>query len=252
MIILLSPAKKLDFSKGDFTNYTKPQLWSFGIKLIQKLKTLNQFEIKKLMKLSDRLSELNYKRYQNFQLEHNLENSKQAIFAFKGDTYMGMDVPKLAEDDILWLQENLIILSGLYGTLHPLDLIQPYRLEMGTNLTNNSGKNLYIFWSEKITNYLNSKLKPQDFILNLASKEYSSVIDFKKIHSRVINVDFKETRKDNSLKIISIYAKRARGLMTKFCAENRCQTTQDIMKFDLEGYVFRVDLSSSTNLVFVR
>lgn len=248
MIIIISPAKKLDFENAapvaEFTNLrhlSKAQL------LINALKKCSPSEISKMMKLSGNLTELNIKRYKSFKTPLTLKNAKQAIFAFKGDTYVGLDPDSMKSSDIKFAQKHLRILSGLYGIISPLDLIAPYRLEMGTKFTPANSKNLYQFWSDDIT----SELEKEKFIVNLASKEYFSVINTKKLSAEIITPTFKEN-KNGELKIISFLAKKARGMMSRYIIENKIKDPIDLQQFNAGGYKFNPNLSSFNVPVFTR
>jgi len=252
MLIILSPAKKLDFETPATTkNFTLLSELDKSKALIKELRTYKPKKISKLMKLSDSLTELNIKRYKNFSPPFSLENAKQAMFAFKGDTYVGLDAETMSKADINYAQKHLKILSGLYGLVNPLDLIQPYRLEMGTKLAYQENKNLYDFWSETITNQLNTLLKKEKTLINLASKEYFSVIDFNNIDAQVIAPVFKE-KKGEEFKIVSFYAKKARGMMSRFIIDNRIKDIKDLKKFDVDGYAYNKKLSTELEPVFTR
>ena len=248
MLALISPAKTLDFSKID-GDFTKPQMLDNSFKLIENLKNKSILEIQKLMKISEKLSILNYDRYQNFSKDFTSENSKAAIFAFKGDVYTGLNIESFDNEDIDFAKNSVRILSGLYGILKPLDLIQPYRLEMGTKLQVDNFKNLYQFWGDKISQEIN-KIE-SDFIINLASNEYFKAIDKKTLKAKIINMIFKET-KNGEFKIIGIHAKKARGRMINFIVKNRINNPQDLQQFNLDGYNFKPELSDETNLVWIR
>ena len=254
MKVLLSPAKRLDESK--YTNnfdFTIPELLNKSKELIKHLKKLKPEDISKLMDLSDNLGLLNYSRFQKWETPFNTENSKPAIFLFMGDAYRGLDVKTLSDKEIINLNKKLRILSGLYGLLKPLDLIQPYRLEMKIRLQTFDAKNLYEFWGETITNQLNKEIKTDNtkYVINLASNEYFKVIKPKKIKAQIINPVFKE-EKNGKYKIIAINAKRARGLMTRFIVKTNIKNINDLKAFDYENYYFNEQMSNDNNFVFTR
>ena len=252
MLVVVSPAKKLDFDMPaptkTFTQLTELERSKL---LIKELKKCNAKEISNLMKLSDSLTELNIKRYKEFKTPFNLKNAKQAIFAFKGDTYVGLDAETMRESDIQYAQEHLRILSGLYGLVCPLDLIQPYRLEMGTKFPCNGNKNLYEFWGETITQKLNPILKKEKFLINLASKEYFSAIKTKDLDAKIITPMFKE-KKGDEFKMVGFFAKKARGMMSRYIIDNRIKNPKDLLKFDVDGYKYNKKLSTDFEPTFTR
>ena len=201
------------------------------------------------MSISDKLSKLNFDRFQAFSTPFTLSNAKQALLAFKGDVYNGIDAPSLSSDDLEFAQQHLRMLSGLYGVIRPLDLIQAYRLEMGTKLKNSQGKNLYEFWGDQISNILNED--ESEVIINLASNEYFKGIDKKSLNAKIINIAFKELKND-TYKIIGIYAKRARGLMVNYMIKNRLTDPELLKNFNVEGYQFRQAMSDDLTWVFTR
>jgi len=201
------------------------------------------------MSISDKLSKLNFDRFQTFATPFTLRNAKQALLAFKGDVYNGIDAPSLSQEDLEFAQDSVRMLSGLYGVIRPLDLIAPYRLEMGTRLVNSKGKNLYEFWGDQISNVLNDD--ESEVIINLASNEYFKGIDKKALNAKIINIAFKELKNDK-YKIIGIYAKRARGLMVNYIIKNRLIKPESLKAFDVEGYQFREELSDTLTWVFTR
>lgn len=203
------------------------------------------------MSISDKLAELNYTRNQEWRLPFTPANARQAVFAFNGDVYVGLDAYSITTDKLPVLQEKLRILSGLYGILKPLDLMQPYRLEMGTNLAVGKSKNLYEFWKKTLTDALNKELSKDELVINLASKEYAEAIDFKALKGKVIVPEFKDY-KDGKLKIISFFAKKARGLMTRYIIDNNCETLEDLKGFQADNYRFDQSLSKGNKLVFTR
>ncbi|MDB3893273.1 peroxide stress protein YaaA [Candidatus Thioglobus sp.] len=249
MLAVISPSKTQDFSPPDIQDYTSTRQLNESKILVKILKQKTQVELSKLMSISEKLSELNYTRFQNFSTPFDFNNAKQALLAFKGDVYNGIDAPNLSKKDLEFAQDNLRMLSGLYGVIRPLDLIAPYRLEMGTKLENSKGKNLYEFWGDKISKLLNED--ETEVIINLASNEYFKGIDKKALKAQVINIVFKELKND-TYKIIGIYAKRARGLMVQFMIKNRIKNPQDLKTFKEEDYCFREEMSDSMTWVFTR
>ena len=254
MLFLLSPAKSLNFDIDTSAGKsTIPSFLSDTENLISILKKISAQDLSQLMKISDKLASLNYQRFQDFTTPFTAKNSKPAIFVFDGDVYDGIDVENYSKEDLDFAQCHLRILSGFYGALRPLDLIQPYRLEMGIALKNARGKNLYQFWQEKITNYLNAELSksPENTLLNLASEEYFSVVDTKKIKGRIINIIFKE-KKGSDYKIVGIFAKKARGLMADFIIKNKITKAEMLKKFTINGYKFHPKFSDKNNWCFCR
>ncbi len=252
MKIVISPAKSLDYSTPvPVDKYTIPEFLEEAKLLDEVLKTKSPKELSKLMHISDNLAQLNWKRFQEWRLPFTPSNSKQAVFAFNGAVYDGLDAYSLTGNQIENLQEKLRILSGMYGVLRPLDLMQPYRLEMGTKLQFNSYKNLYQFWGNKVTDKLNEELTENETFINLASVEYFKVIKPKLLKTKVITPVFKDL-KNGQLKTIAIYAKKARGLMVRYIAENDINKAEDLKGFDKANYRFDNKLSTETELVFTR
>lgn len=252
MLMIVSPAKKLDFeSNPPLNKFNQPDFLDVSKQLIKDLKVLKKSDLRKLMSISDNLAELNLKRYNDFKTPFSLKNAKQAIFAFKGDTYQGLNVESLNKKDLDYADKHLRILSGLYGILRPLDLMQAYRLEMGTNFGIGENKNLYEVWKEKNTQKINDDLKGNKALINLASKEYFSSVDFNKIDKPIITPVFKED-KNGKLKIISFNAKRARGMMANFIIKNRITDIEKIKEFNIDKYKFDKSLSSESEFVFRR
>jgi hypothetical protein len=249
MLAVISPSKTQDFSSSNVDVFTKMRQIEQSQILIDLLKTKTQGEIASLMSISDKLSKLNFDRFQTFSTPFTLTNAKQALLAFKGDVYNGIDAPSLSSQDLDFAQSCVRMLSGLYGVIRPLDLIQPYRLEMGTRLENDKGKNLYEFWSDKISQILNED--ESSVIINLASNEYFKGIDKKSLNAKIINIAFKELKGD-TYKIIGIYAKRARGLMVNYMIKNRITKSDDLKNFNVEDYKFRQDMSDELTWVFTR
>ncbi len=254
MLIVISPAKKLDFESLPQTDdFTIPDCLDDASELIKTLRKYSPKQLEKLMHLSSNLAKLNHDRYHDWSLPFNPQNAKQAILTFKGDVYAGMNIESFSADDLNFTQDHLRILSGLYGLLRPLDLMQPYRLEMGTRLQNERGKNLYEFWGNKITELLNTQLKEQDTdtLVNLASNEYFKSVKPKALKGKIITPVFKE-KKDDSYKIIGIYAKKARGMMSAFILKNKLDNIEQIKEFKEAGYAYNPDLSSETDWAFCR
>ena len=261
MLMVVSPAKKLDESpwqpQDERLKTTCPELLAEAEKLIQALKQIGPEEIAQLMHLSEKLAELNYERFQAWQVPFPEDKAKPALFMFKGDVYQGLDAEHLNTESILYLQNHLRILSGLYGLLRPLDEMLPYRLEMGTKLSNERGKDLYTFWGDLITQKLNQALDVEAekggerALVNLASNEYFKAVQPKLLKGEVVTPVFKDW-KNGQYKIISFYAKKARGLMARYAAVNRIEQVEDLKYFDLAGYRFAPDHSSEKQWVFLR
>ena len=254
MLIVLSPAKSLDYKTPvKVKSSTLPEFVAKSAQLIADLKKLAPQEVANLMGLSDKLAALNVGRYRDWTKKFTKENSKPAIYAFDGDVYDGFDVKTLSAKSLDFAQEHIRILSGLYGALRPLDLMQAYRLEMGTSFKNARGKDLYAFWGDRVTNSLKSILEKQKnpLLLNLASEEYFKVIKAKELNCTLITPIFQDA-KDGKYKIISFYAKRARGLMARYVVENRITNVDDLKDFNLDGYQFIASESKPEKPVFRR
>lgn len=252
MKIIISPAKSLDFeSKVPTSLHTHPRFLEQSKKLNAKLKTLSRNKLSDLMKISDDLASLNYERNQTWHTPFNPENSKQAIYAFTGAVFQGIDVNSLSEEKIPLLQENLRILSGLYGLLKPLDLIQPYRLEMGTRLKIDKTENLYQFWDDTVATTLNEELEDDELFVNLASTEYFKVISKKTLKVPMITPVFKDF-KNGQYKIVMTYAKKARGLMVRYIIDYNVKTIEELKGFNVDRYRFSEELSSGNDLIFTR
>ena len=247
MKIVVSPAKTLDYeSKLPTTRGTQPEFLETASKLNRKLSRQSKKKISELMSVSDKLADLNYTRYQEFEEEHDKKNSRPAMYAFNGDVYTGLDAYTIPTDKLDKVQDTLRILSGMYGILRPLDLIQPYRLEMGTSIGIERKDNLYEVWQKKVTDYLNNELEDDELFLNLASNEYFKAIDTKKLKTEVISPVFKDF-KNGKLKIISFFAKKARGSMVRYIIDNDCKTLEDIKGFDYDGYRFSEEHTQKEN-----
>lgn len=252
MKIVISPAKSLNYeSKLPVANYSESAFLK-NSELIQKtLKNKQPKELMELMHISEKLADLNWKRNQEWSVPFSKENARSAVFAFDGDVYSGLDAYSLSTEKIAVLQDKLRILSGLYGVLKPLDLMQPYRLEMGTKMEIGTHKNLYEFWKKTITDSLNNEMKDDELFVNLASNEYFSAVDTKALKVPVITPEFKDY-KDGKLKIISFYAKKARGLMVRYIIDKNAETIEDLKGFNYDGYAFDSNLSKGNSLVFTR
>lgn len=254
MLMVISPAKTLDYETPATTKKSsQPALLDESQILIQDLKKLAPQDIAKLMGISDKLGVLNYDRFQQWQPPFTKDNAKQALLAFKGDVYTGLDAESLNSDELAFAQQHLRILSGLYGVLKPLDLMQPYRLEMGTKLTNQRGKNLYDFWGDKVTELLNKQLKAlkSDVLVNLASNEYFKSVNKSHLNADIVTPIFKD-KKNGQYKIISFYAKKARGLMSAYAIKKGISDASKLKRFKVEGYSYNKDLSQGNDWVFTR
>ena len=254
MLFLLSPAKSLDYyTPAGALPHSLPGFPAQSAELIAVLKKKSPQQIAELMTLSDKLAGLNVARYEAWSPKFSAQNSKQAVLAFNGDVYEGLDAKTLKPAQLEWAQAHVCILSGLYGVLRPLDWMQPYRLEMGTSLATAKGKNLYQFWGSQIADYLNERAAAEavPVIVNLASEEYFKAVDKKALKPRVVNCVFEE-HKAGKYKIISFMAKRARGLMVRYAIENKLSTVKKLESFNMEGYQFSADVSSPERLVFRR
>lgn len=254
MLILLSPSKTLDLSPAPADlPVSRPRLEKDIQVLMNRCKKLSVRSIRRLMDLSEPLGELTYERFQAMELPFSPENSKPGVLAFRGDVYQGLEAESLSSDDLVWAQDHLRIISGLYGLLRPLDLMQPYRLEMGTRLSNTRGKNLYKFWGDRLARSVNTDLADLQgqAVLDLASNEYSRAVPESKLDVPVITASFQEVR-DGVPKTIGFLVKRARGLMARYVVQNRIEETRDLEGFDVEGYSFNPSLSSDQKLVFTR
>jgi hypothetical protein len=255
MLFLLSPAKSLDYETPSRVEHpTTPQFVKQSAELIGLLKTKSVADIAALMDLSDPLAALNVGRYGVWSTRFTKKNSKPAVLAFNGDVYEGLDAASLSADDLDWAQQHLLILSGLYGLLRPLDRMQPYRLEMGTALENARGHNLYAYWGDTLARHINQRLKadPSPVIVNLASQEYFKAVDRKALKARVVECVFEERRQGGEYKIISFMAKRARGLMARHVIDTRATQVAQLESFCAEGYALDRKVSLDDRLVFRR
>ena len=253
MLMVISPAKTLDYSGADYPHFTVPEVLDKSEVLVNQLSTYEPLQLSDLMKISDKLAALNRQRYQDFETPFTPENAKQALLVFNGDVYRGIRVSEYDNEDWAFAQRHLRILSGLYGVLRPLDLMQPYRLEMGTKLKTEKGKNLYEFWGPQIATLINEALaeEAEPCLVNLASNEYFKSIDRKVLKAKVLNIAFKEN-KNGIYKIVAIHAKRARGLMVDFAIRNRVENVEQLKDFDAEGYRFRQSEFEPDTWVFCR
>ncbi len=254
MLIVVSPAKTLDYESTLPTDtYTRPDHLKQSRLLINRLRDFSALDLAELQGVSQKIAETNHSRNHEWKTPFNLKNARQAVFAFKGDVYTGLDAYSLDEKNIDYAQQHLRILSGLYGLLKPLDLIQPYRLEMGTRLSTADANNLYQFWDMEITRALNKQLRKikSDTLINLASNEYFKSIKVQNLKATVITPQFKDY-KNGQYKMIGFFAKKARGLMTRYIIDHELTDAEDIKAFDTDGYVFSADMSDQKNWVFIR
>lgn len=254
MLIVISPAKTLDYDTPAKTKvHTTPDYLDQSQLLIDRLRELSALDISELMHVSTKIAELNFDRYEAWSTPFTPENSKQAVLAFKGDVYTGLDAETFNSQDFKFAQQHLRMLSGLYGLLRPLDLMEPYRLEMGTKLSNLRGKNLYEFWGNEITEGLNAQLKKikSEYLINLASNEYFKSVKPKQLEGEIITPAFKEY-KGGDYKMIGVYAKKARGTLSRFIIKNQLTNPEDIKDFNEDGYTFNKKLSKDNTWVFTR
>ena len=254
MLMVISPAKTLDFeSKPVTARFTQPQYLDHSQELIEQLRELSPAQISELMHVSDKIGGLNAARFGSWTPAFTADNAKQALLAFKGDVYTGLNAETFSDADFSYAQDHLRMLSGLYGLLRPLDLMMPYRLEMGTKLANARGANLYEFWGERISGWLNEALAAQgdDILLNLASNEYFGAVKRKALNARIIDTEFKDL-KNGQYKIISFYAKKARGLMARYVIKERIRDPEQLKAFDYQGYRYSAEQSKPDSLVFLR
>lgn len=254
MLMVISPAKTLDYDSPLPTDeFSRPAMLKDSAELVDTMRGYSPDDLVSLMKISQKLGELNAQRYMEWGTPFNLKNARQAIYAFKGDVYTGLDAGSLSEDDLAFAQEHLRILSGLYGLLRPLDLMQAYRLEMGTSLVNPRGDDLYQFWGDKITRAVNKQLKALDsaVLVNLASNEYFKSLQPTALNAEVITPVFKDF-KNGKYKIISFYAKKARGLMSAYAIKKRITDVEQLKKFNVDGYRYDRKSSTANEWVFLR
>ena len=256
MIIVVSPAKTLDYESPLTTRkHTVPTFLEESQDLVTQLRELQPDDLCRLMSISNKLGDLNFARFANWQTPFDLKNARQAIFAFKGDVYLGLKAEQFSAADLNFAQKHLRILSGLYGVLRPLDLMQPYRLEMGTDFTNTGGKNLYCFWGTKLTSHLNAELAAQTgaskYLINLASNEYFSALHPKLMDAEIITPVFKDFA-SGQYRVLSFFAKKARGEMAAYLIRNRISSPKKIPAFAVDGYQYSEDESTPGNPVFLR
>ncbi len=254
MIVILSPSKTINQSNiKSISDSSIPVFINKGEKLVKKIKKFNPEKIISLMSVSNNLAEQTYDKFQFWNKDHTINNSKQAILSFKGEVYTGLDANSLSDKELHFAQEHLIILSGIYGMLRPLDLIQPYRLEMATKLSIEKHNNLYSYWTTVITNELKGTINNSsgNTLINLASNEYSKVIQLKKLEIRIVTPVFKEN-KNGIYKVVSVYAKKARGLMTRYIIKNSIDNPEEIKLFNEDGYYFNNKLSNENEYAFTR
>ncbi|PJG83844.1 peroxide stress protein YaaA [Caviibacterium pharyngocola] len=254
MLAIISPAKTLDFQSAvKKFDFSQPHFTDYSARLIARCRELSPADIASLMSISDKLAGLNAARFAQWEKDHNEQNSRAAIYAFKGEVYTGLDAESLNEADVLFAQNHLRMLSGLYGLLRPLDLMQPYRLEMGTKLANDQGKDLYAFWGDVITDAVQQALDEQGdgLLVNLASDEYYKAVNATGLNAQIIKPVFLDN-KAGKYKVISFYAKKARGLMCRFIIQNRLTKAQELKEFDLGGYRFEPIASTEKEYIFKR
>jgi uncharacterized protein len=254
MLIVVSPAKTLDYTTPPKTKkFTLPDYLDDSAELIHRMREMSSLDISELMKVSTKIADLNFDRFEAWDKKFTKQNARQAVLAFKGDVYTGLDAESFSAKDFSFAQKHFRMLSGLYGLLRPLDLMQPYRLEMGTRLSTERGKNLYEFWGSEITQGINSQLKKikSDHLINLASNEYFKAVKQKEVNGDIITPAFKEF-KNGEYKMIGVYAKKARGLLSRFIIKNQLSNIEDIKAFDVDGYKFNSKASKGSNWVFTR
>lgn len=254
MLVVISPAKRLDFSEHETAlEPSRPQFLSQAHKLIDRVRELSKGELKALMNLSDELAEQNFERFKGFKKKADAKGSKPAILSFSGDVYLGLDAASLSADDLAYAQDHLRILSGLYGILRPMDLIQPYRLEMGRELSNPQGRDLYDFWDDKLAKSISNSVSNHKYqvVINLASNEYFKAAQAKNIKARIITPVFRDI-KDGKARTLSFFAKKARGLMAREIIKSRAENPDDLKRMKIDGYTFREDMSNGDNWVFAR
>jgi cytoplasmic iron level regulating protein YaaA (DUF328/UPF0246 family) len=254
MLTVISPAKTLDFDTPTVTDaFTQPVHLTQSRKLVRRMRQLSGHELSSLMKVSGNIADLNQQRFKQWKTPFKPENARQAIFAFKGDVYIGLDAYSMTTQNVDFAQDHLRILSGLYGVLRPLDLMQPYRLEMGTRIDTDTGRNLYQFWDGRITKTLNQELKQSNAntLINLASNEYFKAIKPKLLNAEVITPVFKDYNKGN-YQVIGFFAKKARGLMARYLIDNEIDKPAELMNFSADGYAYNAAMSNSHEWVFTR
>ena len=253
MLILISPAKSLDFETSAPTNLESETLFNEeSTKLAKKMRTFSKKKLGELMSISSELAQLNVNRFNDWTPTPTKEQTKQALFCFTGEVYRGLNASEMDDSDLEYAQNHLRILSGLYGLLRPLDRMQPYRLEMGTKLKYYSNNNLYQFWGDKITKRINEDLQPDDYIINLASTEYYKSVNGKKLKANVITPIFKDLNKNGDYKIVMMYAKNARGVMANFILKNRIEEPEVLKSFNENGYIYDAHSSNESDWVFLR
>ncbi|HEY9082303.1 MAG TPA: peroxide stress protein YaaA [Vicingaceae bacterium] len=253
MLVVISPAKKLSVEGKKPDWFTAPQFIEHSEKLIKKLRKYSPKKLQQLMSISDDLAQLNVERYQQWTINHDTENTKQALFTFTGEVYAGLNATSFKKNELEYAQQHLRILSGLYGVLKPMDAIHAYRLEMGTKLKIGKKSNLYEFWGDTIVNEINNTLKANNdkVLVNLASNEYFKAVNKKKLATPVITPVFKDFT-NGQYKTVMVYAKKARGAMAAFIMKNKIKTIEELTAFDTDGYLFNEEASSSKELVFLR
>lgn len=254
MLIVVSPAKTLDYTTPPkIKKFTLPDYLDDSAELIHRMREFSSLDISELMKVSTKIADLNFDRFEAWNKKFTEKNAKQAVLAFKGDVYTGLDADSFSTQDFNFAQKHFRMLSGLYGLLRPLDLMQAYRLEMGTRLSTERGKNLYEFWGDEVTEGLNAQLKKikSKYLINLASNEYFKVVKPDVLQGEIITPAFKEL-KNGDYKMIGVYAKKARGLLSRYIIQNQLSDIEDIKSFDVDGYKFNKKVSKGNNWVFTR
>ncbi len=254
MLIVVSPAKTLDYTTPPkIKKFTLPDYLDDSAELIHRMREFSSLDISELMKVSTKIADLNFERFESWNKKFTEKNAKQAVLAFKGDVYTGLDAESFSTQDFNFAQKHFRMLSGLYGLLRPLDLMQAYRLEMGTRLSTERGKNLYEFWGDEVTEGLNAQLKKikSKYLINLASNEYFKVVKPEVLQGEIITPAFKEL-KNGDYKMIGVYAKKARGLLSRYIIQNQLSDIEDIKSFDVDGYKFNKKVSKGNNWVFTR
>ncbi len=254
MLIVVSPAKTLDYTTPPkIEKFTLPDYLDDSAELIHRMREFSSLDISELMHVSTKIADLNFDRFEAWNKKFTEKNAKQAVLAFKGDVYTGLDAESFSEKDFNFAQKHFRMLSGLYGLLRPLDLMQAYRLEMGTRLSTERGKNLYEFWGSDITDGINTQLKKikSQYLINLASNEYFKAVKPKEVQGEIITPAFKEL-KNGEYKMIGVYAKKARGLLSRYIIQNQLSDIEDIKSFDVDGYKFNPKASKGNNWVFTR
>ena len=253
MLVLLSPAKSLNYDAAPDAPAMTERLMADQTAILAKTtRNLSRAKLKAMMHISEDLADLNYHRFQAFKPEGDEASEKQAVLAFNGDVYQGFDAKSLSNDDLIWANDHIRILSGFYGLLRPLDAMQPYRLEMGTSIHTRRGESLYDFWGDKISKQLNTDLGADETVVNLASNEYFKSVDKKALKARIVTCDFKDVDEMGKARTLAFFAKRARGAMARYVVENRVENVEDLKQAVVDDYVFRPELSKADHWTFTR